>query len=220
MHLIVGLGNPGQQYVHTRHNAGFLALERLAEKYLPERPVNFKSSLVIKGRIEGRPVTLAWPQTYMNLSGEAVRELAGFYKISGENILVLHDEMDLAPGLLKMAYGGGTAGHNGLSSILAMLKEDFCRLKIGIGRPPKEIFTRGSADYVLGRFLDLEWPLVDKALDEAVEAAADWLADGLTKAQNKVNRRQKKKKERPAEKEEGGPGPAENAPEAEPEAKL
>ena len=191
MYLIVGLGNPGQQYAFTRHNAGFLGLKRLAEKCGLDPPVRFKSSLVSKGRIEGRPVVLAWPQTYMNLSGEAVRELASFYKISGPEILVLHDEMDLAPGLLKLSYGGGTAGHNGLSSILAMLRGDFCRLKIGIGRPPKEIFTGGSADYVLGRFLEMEWILVDKALDAAAEAAVEWLTLGLSKAQNQVNRRQK-----------------------------
>lgn len=192
MHLIIGLGNPGQQYAFTRHNAGFLGLERLALKCGFGPPVRFKSSLASKGRIEGRPVALAWPQTYMNLSGEAVRELASFYKIDGQRILVMHDEMDLAPGLLKLSYGGGTAGHNGLSSILAMLREDFCRLKIGVGRPPKEIFTGGSADYVLGRFVETQWALVDKALDAAAEAAVEWLTLGLSKAQNQVNRRQKK----------------------------
>jgi len=194
MHLIVGLGNPGQQYAHSRHNAGFLALDRLAERYGFDPPVRFKKSQVSKGRLEGRPVVLAWPQTYMNLSGEAVQELASFYKIEGGDILVMHDEMDLEPGRLKLAFGGGTAGHNGLSSILAMLRRDFCRLKIGIGRPPKEIFTAGSADYVLGRFLELEWPLVSEGLDQAAEVAADWLRDGLVKTQVKVNRKPKKEK--------------------------
>ena len=191
MHLIVGLGNPGQQYSNTRHNAGFLALERLASRRGFDPPVHFKSSLISKGRLEGRPVVLAWPQTYMNLSGQAVQELASFYKITGEDILVLHDEMDLEPGRIKLVYGGGTAGHKGLSSILANLRQDFGRLKIGIGRPPKEIFTNGNVDYVLGRFLDFEWPAVDASLDEAAEATAEWVREGLTKAQNLINRRKK-----------------------------
>ena len=154
--------------------------------------VHFKSSQISKGRLEGRPVVLAWPQTYMNLSGQAVQELASFYKIAGEDILVMHDEMDLDISRLKLVYGGGTAGHKGLSSILATLRHDFCRLKIGIGRPPREIFVNGNVDYVLGRFLDIEWPAVDAALDEAAEAAAEWVRDGLTKTQNQINRRKKK----------------------------
>jgi len=192
VHLIVGLGNPGQKYADTRHNAGFMALDALARRCGFDPPVNFKHSLISKGRIEGRPVVLAWPQTFMNLSGEAVLELASFYKIPGEDILVLHDELDLEPGRLKMVYGGGTAGHKGLASILAMLRQDFCRLKIGIGRPPKEIFVNGNVDYVLGRFLDLEWPAVEASLTAAAEAAVDWLSQGLVKAQNQVNKRQKK----------------------------
>lgn len=192
MHLLVGLGNPGQQYYNTRHNAGFLALERLAARKGFDPPTRFKSSLISKGRLEGHPAVLAWPQTYMNLSGQAVLELASFYKITGEDILVMHDEMDLAPGRIKLLYGGGTAGHKGLSSILALLRQDFCRLKIGIGRPPREIFVNGNVDYVLGRFLDIEWSAVDAALDEAAEAAAEWVREGLAKAQNAVNRRKKK----------------------------
>ncbi len=199
MHLIVGLGNPGPQYAHSRHNAGFLALDRLVAGCGFDPPTRFKKSLATKGRLDGQPVVLAWPQTYMNLSGEAVQELAHFYKIPGQNILVMHDEMDLEPGRLKLVFGGGTAGHNGLSSILAMLRQDFCRLKIGIGRPPREIFVNGSADYVLSRFLDLEWPLVDESLNAAAKIAADWVRDGLVKTQVRVNRKPAKaKKEKPA----------------------
>lgn len=200
MHLVVGLGNPGLKYRHTRHNAGFLALDCLADRCGFDPPVNFKHSLVTKGRIEGRPVTLAWPQTFMNLSGEAVLELVSFYKISGSNVLVLHDELDLAPGHLKMVFGGGTAGHKGLASILALLKEDFCRLKIGIGRPPREFFPNGNVDYVLGRFLEMEWPAVRSSLEAAAGAAVEWVVDGLVKTQNQINKRQKK--QRP---EEAGP---------------
>lgn len=207
VHIIIGLGNPGLEYRHTRHNAGFLALDRLAGRYGFDPPTHFKNSLVSKGRLEdGERVVLAWPQTYMNLSGQAARELASFYKVPGENILVMHDEMDLPTGRLKMSFGGGTAGHKGLVSIMAMLREDFCRLKIGIGRPPKEIFTAGNVDYVLGRFLDMEQPLIDEALDMAAESAYIWVLEGLAKAQLKVNRRPKKTKKAEA----GEPG--ENAP--------
>ena len=202
MQLIVGLGNPGLKYRHTRHNAGFMALECLADRCGFDPPVNFKHSLVTKGKIEGRPVTLAWPQTFMNLSGEAVLELASFYKISGQDILIMHDELDLEPGQLKLVYGGGTAGHKGLASILALLRQNFCRLKIGIGRPPREIFTNGNVDYVLGRFLDLEWLPFQAALEAAAGAAVQWVVHGLAKTQNQVNKRQKKQRqtqESPAE---------------------
>ncbi|MDL2226681.1 aminoacyl-tRNA hydrolase [Deltaproteobacteria bacterium OttesenSCG-928-M10] len=204
MHIIIGLGNPGLEYRHTRHNAGFLALDHLAGRYGFDPPTHFKNSLVSKGRLEGERVVLAWPQTYMNLSGQAALELASFYKVPGENILVMHDEMDLPAGRLKMSFGGGTAGHKGLVSILAMLREDFCRLKIGISRPPREIFTAGNIDYVLGRFLDMEQPLIEEALDMAAEAAGLWVLEGLAKAQLKVNRRPKKPKK--AETEEPGEG--------------
>ena len=197
MNLIIGLGNPGPGYALSRHNAGFMALTRLAEKRISTPPSRFKSSQAIKGSLKGHPVVLAWPQTYMNLSGEAVLELASFYKIKGEDILVVHDEMDLPPGRIKLTLGGNPAGHNGLASINSLLKQDFCRLKIGIGRPPKEIFTQGHADYVLGSFLDLEWPLVEESLEMAAEAAEIWLHQGLTQAQNQINRRQREHKAKP-----------------------
>ena len=214
MQLIVGLGNPGPQYARSRHNAGFMALDRLAETLGLGAPRRFKSSLAVSSRLDGRPLVLAWPQTYMNLSGEAVLELASFYKIDGRDILVMHDEMDLEPGRLKMSFGGGTAGHKGLSSILAMLRQDFCRLKIGIGRPPKEIFTHGNIDYVLGEFLEMERPALEASLEAAAGAARDWVLDGLVKAQLKVNRRPKKPKkgpEEPTEEAAGAKEIAENA---------
>ena len=197
MNLIIGLGNPGPEYALSRHNAGFMALTLLAEKKLSTTPSRFKSSQAIKGSLKGRPVVLAWPQTYMNLSGEAVLELASFYKIKGEDILIVHDEMDLAPGKIKLTLGGNPAGHNGLASISSLLKQNFCRLKIGIGRPPKDIFTQGHADYVLGSFLDLELPLVKESLEMAAEAAEMWLHQGLTHAQNHINRRQRTSKPQP-----------------------
>ncbi|MDR1922029.1 MAG: aminoacyl-tRNA hydrolase [Candidatus Adiutrix sp.] len=191
MRLIVGLGNPGPKYERTRHNAGFMALARLAAKEGFEAAVHFGQSRISKGRLGNDKVILAWPQTFMNLSGEAVRELASFHKIPGEHILVMHDDMDIEPGRLKLALGGGAAGHNGLASIIASLPDEFCRLKIGIGRPPKEIFVRGSADYVLTGFAAPEWPAVDAALDEAADAARDWVREGLARTQGRINRKKR-----------------------------
>jgi PTH1 family peptidyl-tRNA hydrolase len=185
MLLIVGLGNPGPRYEHTRHNAGFLAAGRLAAKAGFAPPVRFRESLVAHGLAAGVRAALAWPQTFMNLSGRAVLELASFYQTPGQDILVLHDEMDLPPGRLKLSFGGGPAGHRGLESILEILKTDFCRLKIGIGRP-----AGGEAvDYVLDHFSSQEWLRMDEALDQAAEAALTWAERGLVLAQNLVNRR-------------------------------
>jgi PTH1 family peptidyl-tRNA hydrolase len=187
MPLIVGLGNPGPRYEYTRHNAGFLAAGRLADKAGFAPPTRFRESLITRGVSAGVRLVLAWPQTFMNLSGQAVMELADFYKIQGGDILVIHDEMDLPPGRLKLSLGGGSAGHRGLNSIMHFLQTDFCRLKIGIGRPPQA--GGDPADYVLERFSSQEWPLMEAALDQAAEAALTWAARGLTWAQNQVNRR-------------------------------
>ncbi|MGL4208013.1 MAG: aminoacyl-tRNA hydrolase [Candidatus Adiutrix sp.] len=189
MHLIFGLGNPGSKDLKTRHNAGFMALECLANRENFDAPVKFGHSQISKGRILNHKVILAWPQTFMNLSGEAVLELAAFYKVSGENILVLHDDMDLAPGRLKISWGGGAAGHNGLSSIMSLLPHDFCRLKIGIGRPPKEIFTQGYADYVLANFTETQLPHMTEAYALAASAATLWVSEGLTRTQGQINRK-------------------------------
>ena len=187
MLLIVGLGNPGPRYEYTRHNAGFLAAGRLAAKAGFAPPTRFRESLIAHGQAAGVRTVLAWPQTYMNLSGQAVLELASFYKITGREILVLHDEMDLPPGRLKLSFGGGPAGHRGLGSIMELLKTDFCRLKIGIGRPDR---SEGEAvEYVLDHFPSQEWPVMDEALDQAAEAALAWAGRGLAPAQNLVNRR-------------------------------
>jgi len=188
MLLIVGLGNPGPRYEYTRHNAGFLAVGRLAAKAGFPPPARFRENLIASGQAAGARTVLAWPQTYMNLSGQAVMELASFYKIPGRDILIIHDEMDLPPGRLKLSFGGGPAGHRGLASILEHLKTDFCRLKIGIGRPA-EGEGADCADYVLERFPSQQWPLMDETLDQAAEAALAWAGRGLTLAQNLVNRR-------------------------------
>jgi len=194
MLLIVGLGNPGPRYEFTRHNAGFLAAGRLAAKAGFAPPARFRESLIAHGQAAGVRTILAWPQTFMNLSGQAVMELAAYHKIQVRDILVIHDEMDLAPGRLKLSFGGGSAGHRGLDSIIALLKADFCRLKIGVGRPA----GGEAADYVLERFSSQEWPLMEETLDQAAEAALTWAGRGLTLAQNMVNRRTVQASEAPA----------------------
>ena len=186
MLLIVGLGNPGPRYEYTRHNAGFMAALRLADKAGLAPAERFRENLVTNGLISGVRAIVAWPQTFMNLSGLAIIELAIFYKITGHDILVIHDDMDLPLGRLKLSLGGGSAGHKGLDSLINSLKADFCRLKIGIGRPAGV----ESACYVLERFSSLELPIVEDTLELAAEAAMIWAGSGLAVAQNKVNRRQ------------------------------
>ncbi|MDR2613242.1 MAG: aminoacyl-tRNA hydrolase [Deltaproteobacteria bacterium] len=203
--LILGLGNPGPAYAGTRHNVGFLALDLFAREGLASAgpPVNFKSSLVVSGSLDGARVILAWPQTYMNLSGHAARELVSFYKIAAlDDMLVIHDEMDLPPGRVKATRGGGSAGHNGMDSLREAVPVDFARLRIGIGRPPRDPqgHSRGSKDWVLSPFGGEEWPLVEESLRGAAELARVWLADGLSAAQRLGNR--KPRKPRPPE---GGP---------------
>jgi PTH1 family peptidyl-tRNA hydrolase len=211
--LLLGLGNPGEKYRSTRHNAGFMALATLAQAKGLGDPSTFKSSLVLKGRLGQARVILAWPQTYMNLSGLAARELVNFYKIDSSAILVLHDDMDLEVGRLKATMGGGSAGHNGLISLMDELDGDFARLRIGIGRPDRSLFGGDWSPYVLSPFVTDELEPFDRSLELAAEAAAAWVASGLAAAQRKVNRKPKKAakpaQEEGGEPEEGSePGPA------------
>jgi PTH1 family peptidyl-tRNA hydrolase len=199
--LIMGLGNPGPGYAQTRHNAGFMALSLFAEKNRLETPANFKSSVIINGSVQGNRVILAWPLTYMNLSGVAARELYCYYKIPGtENVIVLHDEMDLPPGRVKVSLGGGTAGHNGVSSIKENLPGEFAHVRIGIGRPPKFDWPDqgGSKDYVLSPFEEDELEFINEGLELAAEATLAWIKGGLGASQRLANKKPKKpKKETP-----------------------
>ena len=207
--LIIGLGNPGPGYAGTRHNAGFMALNLLAEKNRLERPSNFKSSVVIAGNVEGSKVILAWPLTYMNLSGHAARELYAWYKIPGlENVLVLHDEMDLPPGKVKVTLGGGAAGHNGIASLNENLPGDFARVRIGIGRPPKDSWenSSGSKEWVLSAFADDEAELIHEGLELAADAAAAWIKCGLSASQRLANKRAARPKKAAGSKESSKAG--------------
>ncbi len=183
MKLIVGLGNPGKEYVRTRHNAGFLALDALAEKldiFWAAKP-EFKAE-VAKTFIETNRVLLAKPKTYMNLSGQSVVALMNFYKVEPNDILIVQDDMDRVPGQMDFLPQGGDAGHNGIASVFELTgRQDFTRLRIGIGRPDnKEIKTE---DWVLGGLN----PETVKMIEAAPEAITDWITIGLQKAMNKWN---------------------------------
>jgi peptidyl-tRNA hydrolase, PTH1 family len=170
--LIVGLGNPGPEYEQTRHNAGFWLVDNLANT-LPgcrlQREARFQA-LTAKARIAGQEVWLLEPQTFMNLSGRAVAALARFYKIAPDEILAVHDELDLPPGVAKIKRAGSTGGHNGLKDIAAAIgSQDFWRLRIGIGHPRDLGLKSPVIDYVLHRPRKDEQPLIDEAIARSLD---------------------------------------------------
>ncbi len=184
--MLVGLGNPGAQYVTSRHNVGFMATDTLcsASAGLNWRNVPRLQGEVAKGRIDVQEVVLLKPQTYMNLSGQSVGAAARFYRISTERIVVLHDDIDLDLGRLKMKYGGGDGGHKGIRSIAQHLgSPDFYRIRLGIGRP-----KHGEVvDFVLQGFHPDERDEVDQQIDRASQAARVLMEKGLRAAMNRFN---------------------------------
>jgi peptidyl-tRNA hydrolase, PTH1 family len=184
-YLIVGLGNPGRQYRETRHNIGFMTLDRLAARLnLQYARVQFRA-LVIDGRHEGSRLFLAKPQTYMNESGLAVGALVRFYKIPIQNLLVVHDDVDLPLGTLRIRPGGGSAGQKGVASIIDRLgTQDFPRLRFGLSRPPGQML---AAAYVLQNFDRSEIEVLNLTLERAVDAALAFVAHGLDKTMNQYN---------------------------------
>ena len=186
MFLIVGLGNPTKQYEKTRHNIGFDVMDALAYKYNISISENKHKALCGKGVIEGMKVVLAKPQTYMNLSGESVRELVDYYKIDPESeLIVIYDDINLAPGRLRIREKGSAGGHNGIKNIISHLgTQVFPRIRIGVGEKPK---GWDLADYVLGRFAKDEEPVIREALDNAAEACGIIVDDEIRTAMNKFN---------------------------------
>ncbi|MDR1657145.1 MAG: aminoacyl-tRNA hydrolase [Deltaproteobacteria bacterium] len=203
--IVIGLGNPGEKYRNTRHNAGYMALAVLAEKKGFNDPCRSKKALISKGKVEGYPVILAWPTVYMNLSGSAAAELLNFYKVPLERLLVIHDDMDLPVGRLKACSGGGSAGHNGLVSLMEEIGEGFDRLRIGIGRPDRAAFGGDWSPYVLAPFNSLEVEAFDQSLQTAALASAAWISHGLPTCQRRANVRPPKP---PKEGQPGGPSEA------------
>ncbi len=184
-YLIVGLGNPGRQYKETRHNIGFMTLDRLAARLnLQYARVQFRA-LVIDGRYEGSRLFLAKPHTYMNESGLAVGALVRFYKIPIQNLLVVHDDVDLPLGTLRIRPDGGSAGQKGVASIIDRLgTQEFPRLRFGLGRPPGQML---AAAYVLQNFDRGDTEMLTLTLERAVDAALAFVAQGLDKTMNQYN---------------------------------
>ena len=185
--LIVGLGNPGDKYADTRHNAGEWLIARLARRFnVTLNAENKFSGYVGKTLINSKEIRFLVPMTFMNLSGKAVGALANFYRIKPEEILVLHDELDLPPGSVKLKLGGGHGGHNGLKDIVATLgnNNNFYRLRIGIGHPGHRDLVAG---YVLNKPSPSEREALEKALDEAVNCVELLFKDGIVKATNRLN---------------------------------
>lgn len=179
--LIVGLGNPGAQYEKTRHNVGFWLLSALAQKYHAEfKTENKFKGLFSNATIDNHNCKLLMPNTFMNLSGEAVQKLAHFYKILPEEILVIHDELDFAPGVARLKQGGGANGHNGILSIASNLNNNnFWRLRIGIGKP---VIKDNMAGYVLSMPSKLEITQINEAIDKAVNIIPELILGNHTKA--------------------------------------
>ncbi|MFV9633099.1 aminoacyl-tRNA hydrolase [Mycobacterium neumannii] len=184
--LVVGLGNPGPQYATTRHNLGFLVADILADRIGSGFKVHKKSGAeVVTGRLAGRSVVLAKPRTYMNESGRQVGPLAKFYSVPPADIVVIHDELDIDFGRIRLKFGGGVAGHNGLRSVASSLgSNDFQRVRIGIGRPPGR--TEG-ANFVLSTFTSAEWKDVPTICEQAADATEILVAQGVEPAQNIVH---------------------------------
>ncbi len=212
MKLIVGLGNPGEKYAYNRHNVGFLALDRIADRHGVGPWRKRFQALAADGEIGGERVLLLKPQTYMNESGRSVGEAVRFLKLDIGDVIVLYDEIDLAPGKLKAKVGGGNAGHNGLRSISAHLDNDYVRVRIGVGHPGQKDRVAG---YVLSDFAKADKVWLEPLLD-AIADAAGWLAKGNPERLLTEVARQIQDEDAPPARDKGGKGGAgKSAPEDE-----
>ncbi len=183
--LVVGLGNPGRQYHANRHNVGFLVVEALAASLGASFRRMQAKALVTDARLEGVRLILAKPQTYMNNAGQSVGSLARFFRLPAEQILVIYDDLDLPPGVLRLRPAGGTGGHRGMGSIVEHLGlDDFPRLRFGIGRPPGAM---DPADFVLQDFSRAEHDLATAAVDRAVDCVRAFALEGIQAAMTRFN---------------------------------
>ncbi|MGH4118972.1 aminoacyl-tRNA hydrolase [Clostridium sp.] len=183
MYLVVGLGNPGDEYKHTRHNVGFDIIDLMKDKYnISINRIKFKG-VYGEVNISGEKVILLKPSTYMNLSGESVREAVSFYKITSENIIIIHDDISLHAGKLRIRSKGSAGGHNGLKSIISNLSSDvFTRIKIGVGQPQNSLIP-----HVLGKFSKEDRVLVEKTFEASIKAVETIIEKGCTEAMNDFN---------------------------------
>ena len=191
MYVIAGLGNPGREYEGTRHNVGFMTLDALADKYnIDVREKAFKG-LIGKGMIEGNKVILVKPQTYMNLSGECIRQVMDYYKVDPSEFIVIYDDISLVPGGIRIRKKGSAGGHNGIKNIIAHLgTQEFPRVRIGVGEKPARM---DLADYVLGHFDREEQVLMKQVSEEVCEAVQMILEKGPDAAMNVYNGRKVEK---------------------------
>jgi PTH1 family peptidyl-tRNA hydrolase len=184
-YLIIGFGNPGREYIHNRHNIGFMLIDRIAVRLNAQGMKLQSKAIVISTLYEGRKVILAKPQTYMNLSGQSVQGLMHFYKLPPENLLVSHDDLDLSFGTIRIRPDGGPGGQRGMADTIERLgTKEFPRLRLGIGRPPGRMDPK---DYVLQDFSKEDQKYLPEILDRAADAAIEFVMRGLNSAMNKFN---------------------------------
>lgn len=185
MFLIIGLGNPEKDYGNTRHNMGFNVINKIAEKYSIEVNKTKFKGLFGSGNINNEKVILLKPQTFMNLSGESVREAIDFYKIDIDNVLIIYDDIDLAPGKIRIKKNGGPGTHNGMRSVVQHLgTENFARLRVGIGKPED---NTDLIEYVIGYVSQEDRELLEKGVNLAVEAVDTIITENIDTAMNKYN---------------------------------
>lgn len=189
MNIIVGLGNPTREYEGTRHNIGFEVIKQIAEENHITLDTKKHKAICGKGYIGGEKVILVMPQTYMNLSGESVRELVDFYKVSEEEVIIIYDDISLDVGQLRIRAKGSAGGHNGIKSIISHLGTDvFPRIKVGVGDKPKGY---DLADYVLGHFKKDELDAVKESIKKASMATSCIISSGINEAMNQYNKKEK-----------------------------
>jgi PTH1 family peptidyl-tRNA hydrolase len=190
MKLIVGLGNPGKEYSANRHNIGFLCINHLAKLHRISLDKKQGKARTGKGTVAGNEVLLAKPQTYMNASGISVSQLMQKYKVTPDNLIVIHDDLDLPLGKIRIRKGSSAAGHNGIKSIIASLgTQEFIRIRVGISRPQSEgdLLVECIVDYVLGDFTEADKDIIQGTISRVSDAVVCLITEGLTAAMNKFN---------------------------------
>jgi PTH1 family peptidyl-tRNA hydrolase len=183
MKLIAGLGNPGPEYRLTRHNVGFMVVDKLAERHPVRREQQRFDAVVGETELAGEKTLLVKPLTFMNRSGQAVAPIIRWYKLDITDVIIVYDDLDLTPGRLRIRPSGSGGGHKGMTDIIRALgRQDIGRLRLGIGRPPAETIS-----WVLGRFFAEDMPLITSAVEKAADALECWSQDGITRAMNRFN---------------------------------
>ncbi len=204
MHLVLGLGNPGRRYERTRHNVGFLVVDRLSQRWSAPCDRRQLGAEVGRARVGTADVVLAKPQSFMNLSGQPAASLRGLYKVAAEDVVVVHDEVDLPLGSVRVKRGGGDGGHRGLRDIIARCDNAFTRVRVGVSRPAPE---QDTADYVLSPWTEAELDQLESLVDRAADAVEAIVGQGPVAAMNTFNTRERRPKPAPTPATSGGDEP-------------